>query len=351
MPTYGLLDTRDLQVANLRIAAVGEDRLFEALDEQLVAYNALMDELLGALTAPTRLHQRRFGASGSGEMLPAAEYSRFDAQHIGPGQTLGFPIDRYGYALGWTRDYLRRATVGEVQKQADEAKRADFRLIIRLIKLALFTPTNSTFIDPVYGSTPVKALINADSSFIPDYDGVTFNAATHTHYITSGGTTFTQANETAVEKHIYEHGIFGNLVLYINPDQEADVRAMTKFVPRQDPYIVNPLGEYARVSDNDYLHTIGRVGYAEVRKRNWMPTGYIFMYNEYGDGSELNPLARRLADDPELNEDNLVIVGQDERFPLRAQWMERFIGFGAYNRLNGVVMQVTASGTYTAPTL
>lgn len=349
-PRYGLLDLRDTTLVQLRIGQIGDDRLAEFLQAELQMYNAIADELMGGLTFDTQDWVVRFGAQGGGEMLPADEYSRQDVQHVAPGYSLGFPLRRYQYAIGWTRDFFRRKTVGDLVKNLDEATRADLRLIIRQIKLALFTPTNATFHDEYKGDITVRALVNADGTPIPSYDGIVFDPATHTHYTVSGGASLTDANIVAFEQNLIEHGHVGNQVLYINPQEEAQVKALSDFVAAVNPYLLQPLTTRALVSNpNDYLHILGRLRHFEVRMRNWMPPGYIFGYNEYGDGSSLNPLARRMSDLPEDN--NLHIAGEDDRFPLNSQFMERWLGFGAYNRTNGVVMQVTTNGTYTAPTI
>jgi hypothetical protein len=88
----------------------------------------------------------------------------------------------------------------------------------------------------------------------------------------------------------------------------------------------------------------------EVRMRNWVPAGYFLAFNEYGVNSPLNPLARRLSDIPEDNDFHL--VGEDDRFPLHAQWSERYIGFGGWNRTNGVIMYQDAGNgnAYVVPT-
>lgn len=348
---YGMLDMRDTTVAQQRLVDIGTDRLAEFLQAELAVYNAIMDELMGKLSFPTTEHTVRYGAQGTMEMLPADEYSRQDVQRMGLGYSLGFPIERYQIAVGWTKDFFKRKTVGDLTRILDGATSADLRNNIRIIKNALFQPANYTFPDELKGDLAVKRLINADSTVIPPYDGATFDGATHTHYLFTAGTAIANADAKAIEDHLTEHGHQGNLVMYANPSEETAIRALTDFTAAQSPFIINPLGAYAVVSDpGDYRHVLGRLRHMEVRLRNWMPVGYYFAFNEYGANSPLNPLARRLSDLPEDN--SLHLAGEDERFPLFTQFQERFIGFGAYNRTNGVVMYKDASNgdAYVAPT-
>jgi hypothetical protein len=62
------------------------------------------------------------------------------------------------------------------------------------------------------------------------------------------------------------------------------------------------------------------------------------------------PLIRRI-DPPDTGlGDGLQLVANDAQFPFNdSVWRHRF-GVGGGNRLNGVVMEVAAGGTYTVPT-
>ncbi len=351
MATFGMLDLRDTRVQQLRLADLGEDRLNEWIANELAIYNAIADELLSKLTFSTTEVQTRYGRQGSMRMLPAEEYSRMDLQRIGQGYSLGFPLKRFQLAIGWTRDFFRRKAASDLTAVLDAALVADWQRVIYEVKVALFGAVNYTFADEFKGDLAVKRLINADSTPIPSWDGATFNGASHTHYLFSTGTTFAQADATAIQNHLTEHGHLTNLVTYINSAEVAEWRAMTGFVPAQSPFVIDPLGTYARVSNPADLQVLGRNGLMEIRVRNWMPAGYSFSFAEYGPNNPRNPLARRLSDLPEDN--NFHVVGTDDRYPFHSEYSERFIGFGAYNRTNGVVMyKDTGNGdAYVVPTI
>lgn len=350
-PNFGILQRSDLQTQGLLLRELGEGQLWDYLDYTLNSYNAVMEELTSLLTFSTTRHQTRYGAGGRMFMLPADEFSRPNAQKLGPGYQIGLPIEQYQISLGWTREYFKRKTAKEWLAEIDAMTAADEQMQIDAIRGAIFNPTNSVFPDKEYGDLQVKALLNADGSFIPSYNGVSFNPASHTHYLVSGNTSPTTVNLQALKLHVTEHGNQGQLVLYINEAQEPAIRAMAPdFLAKQQIGIVNPLGSYAIVQDE--TSGIGRIFDMEVRVRNWIPAGYMFCFNEYGANSELNPLARRLAEFPEDNA--LHVVGTTtlaDKFPLQAEYAERFYGVGAYNRSNGAVMQIKASGSYDTPTL
>lgn len=351
MATFGMLDLRDTTVQQLRLAELGEDRLNEWIRNELAMYNAIADELIGKLSFPTTEVQTRYGRQGSMRMLPAEEYSRMDLQRIGRGYSLGFPLKRFQLGIGWTRDFFRRKLASDLTLTFDAAQTADWQRVIYEIKVALFSPTNYTFADELKGDLAVKRLINADSTPIPSWDGATFNGASHTHYLYTAGTTFQEVDAVTIQNHLTEHGHDSNLVTYINPAEQSEWEGMDTFIPAQKPFVIDPLGTYARVSDPADLQVLGRVGIMEIRVRNWMPAGYSFSYAEYGANNPRNPLARRLSDLPEDNAFH--IAGTDDRFPFHSEWAERYIGFGAYNRTNGVVMyKDTGNGdAYVVPTI
>lgn len=347
---FGILQRSDLMTQGLLLKDVGEERLWAYLDYQLTAYNAVMEELTSLLTFSTEKPIARYGAGGTLVMLTADEFSRPDAQKLGPGYSLGFPLRQFQVGLGWTREYFRRRTAKEWQEHIDAMTAADEQMIIDAIRGGIFFPTNSTFVDFDFGNLGVKALLNADSTFIPTYNGVTFNPATHTHYTISANTSPTLANLQALKLNVTEHGHRGNLVLYINEAQQPAIEALTGYVAKQQIGIVNPLGSFAVVADSQ--NGIGRILEMEVRVRNWVPAAYMFCFNEYGANSPQNPLARRLSPFPEDNTLRLVATTTlADKFPLQAEYAERWYGIGAYNRSNGAVMQIKASGSYDAPTL
>ncbi|HMN11836.1 MAG TPA: hypothetical protein PKD55_05870, partial [Bellilinea sp.] len=93
---------------------------------------------------------------------------------------------------------------------------------------------------------------------------------------------------------------------------------------------------------------IGRVEGAGVWVVEWryLPTGYQV-------GVHLGaprPLVRRIDPEDTGLGQGLRLVAVDEEFPFtEAFWRNRF-GFGAGNRLNGVVMELANGGGYTVPT-
>jgi hypothetical protein len=47
----------------------------------------------------------------------------------------------------------------------------------------------------------------------------------------------------------------------------------------------------------------------------------------------------------------LQLVAEDERYPIKSAHYRNRFGYGVRNRLNGVVVQLVASTSYTIPTI
>jgi hypothetical protein len=89
---------------------------------------------------------------------------------------------------------------------------------------------------------------------------------------------------------------------------------------------------------------IGIFGAAEVWVKPWIPANYLLVTDV---GSNAKPLVLR---NPVNSPVGLHFEAAIETFPLRAEYSEHQFGFGAWNRLNGAVLQFN-NGTYSAPTL
>jgi hypothetical protein len=345
---FGTLSVSDLLATTQQsVAEVGEQDVFQALNAALVAHNALMEEKVSQLVETSQDRQRRYGGSAAMTMEDLDEFGRADAQKVSAGDTVGFPLRRKGVALQWTRTWLEEHTPAELAAQFTAAQDADAKAIDLEIRRAIFTPTNSTFVDRLVDdvSLAVKALVNADSASIPlDPNGNSFDSSTHTHYL--GTASLTAANITSLIETVVEHFGTGQPMLYINRAQETAVRGFTSnFTAYLDARIV-PGSAVTTAGGNLnqtqlYNRAIGIFDNAEVWVKPWIPSGYMFAWMMGVD----KPLVMRYR-----RQNALVLEYEDEVHPLRAQGMGRKFGIGVWNRTNGAVLR-TANATYAAPTL
>lgn len=348
--TYTLDDLLAARFAEVRAVEFGIDQLVTVLQADLEAHNAIMEDLLREFADPTTDVFRRQGTSIDGEFQEIDEIGRVPTQKVAAGQTVGFPLRKFQHGIGWTQDFQDRASVQDFAQSQLAAQQAHRKIVARELKRAIFNAANYTWVDiytvqPI--DVPVKAFWNADSANIPNGpNGEAFDGATHTHYL--GSATLTTAAVDALINTIVEHGFGRNVRIYINKSNEAAWRALTGF----QAYVVSELtlGTAANIPTNTNLdvtrldnRAIGRYGAAEIWVKPWMIANYAVALDT---GSEAKPLAFRR----DRIRPGLYTASQIAIFPLLAEYMQVFLGFGVWNRGNGAVLQFN-NASYTTPTI
>lgn len=348
--THQVSDTLDafLRSQNLTVAEFGEENVYRAIDEMLAAHNAIVAELRSELTMDTTERLAAGGAVATVVMQDADEYTTPDAQKVTAGALMGFPLNLVEAAVQWTRKYLQRARLSDINATATAIMTADVRRVSRDIRRSFFTAANYTITDKLIDrmSLPVKRLQNADSFPIPpDPWGNTFNAATHTHYL--GTASFVAGDLTTLINTVVEHNVNANIRLYINAAQEAAIRAFTGFVGYVDARVVqantatyaNRAGGLDMTSTQD--RAIGVFGSAEIWVKPWVPATFVVAHD-----TTVRPLWFRHRE----GGGDLQVVFEDEAYPLRAKGWEREFGVAVHDRLAMAVLD-TANASYTSPTI
>jgi len=359
--TLRIMDT--LEYGQESVIEYGIDLAFEQFQVALDEHNVIRDEFsMDVVEGTTTEPRHRFGGQARFSMKKVdIEFSQGrKAGSVSTGQTLGLPV--YSFApesLQWTERYFRTCTVAELEAQFKAQLLADVIEDRRQLGLAIFTPTNSTFVDDLHDGTSlsVKALANADSWDYPILPGTgeAPNGATHTHY--TAVEVFNDAAATALQTNVREHFEGGVLRIYINVAQETAARALTGFLPIFDGRVQR--GQTTAIVSgtaldlwSTYNRQIGIIdGGAEIWVKPWVPSGYVFAYVE----GQTKPLLRRADkyDGSDLKVVQLELP-DNRRGKLTAYSVERSYGYGVVNRINGACMKITGpSGgtTYTAPSL
>lgn len=349
--TYLTLDTL-ATMNNTLVPVIGEDRVFQAIQDSLDIHNALVTEKITTLVDDTTDRLRRYGGIDTMVMEETDEGGRADAQKISAGATIGLPMRLYDISLQWTKKWLQNANGAEVAVKAVAAQDANIRMLDREIKRAIFGATNFTFVDRLvdWVSLPVKRLLNADSAPIPlDPSGNSFNAATHTHYL--GTAAFVVADLVALIETVVEHFATGTALLYINRAQETTIRGFAGFVPYTDARIIPASTSIRATASLDanllYNRAIGILSSggdtAEVWVKPWVPANYVFAYV----AGQPKPLLRRTRTP---GSGGLVLQADDENHPLRAQTMDAEFGIAVFERRNGAILY-TGGASYVTPTI
>lgn len=352
--THTIQDLAGNEFADELVMPNNVDALNEAIQRDLEIHNQITEQVISELAEITTERSTVYGTSAEGEATRKDEFTAGPTQKISVGSKVEFPLDGFQFAVGWTADYLRRATVQDMARKTIAARNAHIRNIQTVAKEALFGATNYTYYDRLVDGNDlaVKRLVNADSAAIPNGpNGETFDASTHTHYDAIDWSAATDAAKAAAVAalltDVIEHGHGTDMRLYINRAQETDVRAMTGFEPYPDPRIIYRASDtpgqtldISRVNNR----AIGIFESAEVWVKSWVPANYMFAY---AAGDPRKPLRWRVS--PLATERGMFIAGTVIVHPLQAQYMEWFHGAGAYTRTNGAALFL-GSGTYTAPT-
>lgn len=272
---------------------------------------------------------------------------------------MGFPLKWYDKATRFTWKFLLDATGDQVRTIHSQALEADNRLMYTNVLGALMSNVNRTNED---GHT-VFALWNADGQVPPDYAGEEFDG-THTHYLTTGSTDVDGTDLRDLITHITQHGYATEpgerVLILVNPQEGETVRGFR--VSEGDPYDFIPsesapafltteqvIGERPPSTYNG-LSVIGGYGPAWVVENHFVPKGYVVAVATAGANSDRNPLAFREHTRPEY-QGLRQIPGADPAYPLSQSYYSRGFGVGTRHRGAAAVMQVTASSTYTPPTL
>jgi len=353
----GTLQLSDLMAArftNTNAAAFGLDDLADVVQRDLETHNALMEEALTGGAAPiaerSTDRQRLAGTSTRRELVELDEYGRAPTKKTKPGQTVGFPLKRYGAATGWTRDWMLKASVVELARKALEVQQAHRIKVLTEMKRALFVSANYNFADDLEDgiTLAVKRLVNADSALIADGpNGEVFDGATHTHY--TAAATLVDADLLAAVNLVVEHGHGGSVKLAIARADEAAVSALGSFKAYVDVRLTpgteadKPLGNRLNPSRLDN-RAIGLFGAAEVWVKPWAIANYALIW----DSSDMLPLVMREEEQDALR--GLQLIAEIDAHPMTAEYWEARFGFGVWNRTNGAIHQFS-NGTYQDPTI
>lgn len=350
---YGNLRVLDTLISsNLTVQEFGEENAFDAINQALIAHNNELQEVLSLFCDITSERMYAFGTTDSMEMRRVDEFGAVDTQKVRGGQTLGLPLYLHQVAVGWTRKAFQQITAARLAAQFTAANDADIRNINREIRRALFKPTNNLlYIDRLTDQVnlELRALLNADGQEPPlGPNGETFDGSTHTHYL--GSATLTTTHIDNILDTVREHGVLGDLVLFIARGNESAFRLLTGFEPYTDPRIIPALADSRADGTLDMVNVnnraIGIYGGAEVWVKPWVPTNYQAVLDINATEKPLGlrtPSGSLAAGAGALN-----IAAEHEHYPLRANWMEREFGVSALNRHRAAVGQ-SNNATYTIP--
>jgi hypothetical protein len=324
--------------------------------------NADRDPLVNMMTFPVTDPTERVMVPIAEDFEEATEYGEPKGIRLGQPYVFGYDFKWYDLAIRYTWLFLYESTAEQIRALNAEALEADNRLVFTKVFKAIFNKTNSTA-EINQQNINVYRFYNADGFVPPPYKGTTF-AGSHTHYITSGAATMDAGDIDVLEDHLYHHGYRVNngyrLVLMLNRQEGAVIRtfkaglgspvAKYDFIPSAGVGggVILPQGTIVGRPGDTVRGQIGTYGPFIVVEEDYIPAGYVFAFATGGDRNIGNPVGLREHQRSELRGLRLV-KGPDRDYPLTDSFYQHGLGAGIRHRGAGVLMQITAAGTYTTP--
>lgn len=360
-----LVRTRDGQDLNA---------IWTAFNEVLQTFNAQRTPLVDLLSFPVTDVVEDLVEAGGERFEEASEYGLPKSIRPAPVVTQrAYPFKWYDLRQGVTFQFLagngntQGASSAQIDAVLQMAMEADNRLMFEQVLKALFNNANRStqWQNTAY---TVTALYNADSTFIPPYNGVTFNPATHTHYVSSGAATLDSTDLDVLAALLTEHGYdqqSGYTTIILVNKAEADVIktfrrgvannngaiAVYDFIPANGTGFLVPWGFNPSVTQpaNTFagLNVVGVYGPYLIVEHGAIPAGYLVAAASAGRSTSLNIIGVREHADASLK--GLVLKpGNNNNYPLIDSAFIRGLGTGVGRRGGAAVMQVTA-GAYAVP--
>lgn len=334
--------------------------------DALLQWNAGRSQMVSALTFPVTAIVEDVPQSSIVDFEVATEFGEPVGIRGAAYFSLGFDFEWYDIAARFTWKYLAEATSGQVDSVHNMVLEADNRLLFTKVMKSIFNNVNRSA--TIRGQAfNVYALYNADGTVPPPYANNTF-LSTHNHYITSGAATVDSGDLDQMETHLVEHG-YGRLqgsqmILLVNRIQLATIRTFRvatgssyDYVPASGgaPWLlptntggpVFPQGGAIPAQVNG-LTVSGAYGPWLIVESEYIPAGYMLGFASGGDNNAGNLVGIREHQNAALRGLRLV-KGRTPDYPLIDSFYNRGFGTGIRQRGAGVVMQITAAGSYTIP--
>ena len=339
----GILTIADLRANKFR-GALGDEgtrvKVNELLAADLANFNRELSEQMSFLAKQTTETSMSFGKAFTNPFVPNDEFGKPISRNKMLPSTVAFPVNTFTAGLGWSEKYFKMATGEEIMESYDSTKTGYAINQMGLLRLALFNNTNFNSWDEYNKVTlAVKRLYNSDSTPIPDYNGVSFNPASHTHYI-ARVSTLANSDVDATITHVLHHGYTNGVKVFINSANQADITALSKFEPLDSVRLVEGSGYTVQKLDNSAPANNRFIGLWDNQYDVWVkdsitPSGYVLVA---ATGEVEKPLGFRQLPMPSLQ--GLMFSGQIPGVALIAEKAEAIEDFGVWNRGTAAVLYI-----------
>lgn len=337
-------------------ATAGQRAIYDEVARYVNEQNAALNQMLATFVeGTTEEYKLRYKLPGGGMLQRRGGQAQSGAVKAYGEWDVAFPLDEYGEQIAGDEVSLAYMTAAELDRHIQSVTIRNINTVRFEMLRALFNNTARTFTDKAHGDLTIQPLANGDAVVYPPVVG-SANEATDSHYIASGyaASAISDSNDpiaNIIVPELTEH--FGQvtggsrIATFINGAQSAKVMGLTQFVEQVDNYVqpgsntAVPVGPGALPGVYLGRHAKG----AFVQQWDWIPDGYMFAMHMDAP----RPLMKRRDPAATGLPADLALVSTDAEYPFRAtHWRHRF-GFGVANRLNGVLVHLTAAA-FAVPT-
>lgn len=331
------------------VAEFGLENIQPILQAELDGHNAVMEQIVGEIAEVSDDIERIYGSAVGGTMQLADEFAVTPTQKASPGAEVAFPLRKYEFPIGWTREFFLRSTPADMAVAMQNAEIAHRKAVVADARSALFRATNYTFTDKlgrVQKDLTIKAFLNADGDPIPaGPNGEEFDGSSETHF-SAVASLSTAALTAAIDDVALKASDASMVKVAISKTNEAAFKALSGFESAIDQRLLPTEGDPREQLDirSPLNRLIGYFAGAEIWVKPWAAAGYALVYDA---GASEKPLVMRVDPSPSLR--GLVIAAEIPDHPLYARVMEARFGFGVYNRRAGAALEFGSDTSYTNP--
>lgn len=345
---YGFINLSD--VFAKRVNDVGVDTVTTAINRTIDEHNRQMDALLSLFVTRTTKFKTRYRTPTAARLQPMDQSGRARPIRLAGQYDVAWPLQMGAAAWGGNFLAMEKLTVAEANEYTLALQTADARWMRDHILAALFTNVEWTYQDDddEVGALTIMPLANADTVTYHIKRG--FDAgATDDHFLGQAAGIADATNPyPTIKAELDEHPENGGVVIALIPTNlRADTEALATFVEPSDSNVRLGANTLELVGSLGVSVPGSVIGYetSGVWIVEWasLPDSRIIGVTSEGP----RPIAMR-EDEVESLRGFREVARRNDHPWYERQYLRR-AGFGAWNRVGAVVMEV-GDASYDIPT-
>jgi hypothetical protein len=368
---YGMLSLADSD--RVFIDTVGQIVTFNAVNTYLMQRENELRSRMAVFVQPpaTWAHKWRYKLPGGGKLQRRGQSAQVGATKAYGEWDVALPIVDWGDQKAFDDVTYALLTVGEFERQMADAMMKDLNTMRDEMWRPIFNNVQQSFVDREYkyGTLAIEPLANGDTVVYPPILGTDSEAIQNNYSGTSYASSAVSDTNNPIPAIVVRlQGFFGesqggsNIAVYVKTGStlSTKLQSLTAFVEYRDRY-VSPGIQANYLTETDIPASvltgpgivIGRMNGAWIIEYQWIPEDYLVGVHLDAE----KPLMMRV-DEPVVAQrlarfggdgTGFYLAATDYEYPIESAHYRRRVGFGAVNRLNGVVVYVGGTSAYAIP--